>query len=161
MKRAIALAVATLVPILAAHADQPSHLSDVWKRLHAARPAVRWDMASTKAADVTCDGKDDVIAVGYRQNEMWVGVVPAARSSRPGKPMIFEFAVSAGVQEAVCSVPVEIVISRPSCLQEGEFPLPGCKIVKGCKQFTIADNRCDSLHFWWDSKRRTLGWWRA
>lgn len=143
----------------AAQAVERSTLSAAWHRLHRAEPRVTWDLRTARSVDVTCDGKADTIVVGQGGHRLWVGVVASSRMSR-GRAAVFDFAVSSGVQEAVCSLPVRIVVSKPSCLQEGEEPLPGCKPTRGCMQFSIDSGNCDPLYFYWNGDRRELDWWR-
>lgn len=124
--------------------------------LRKAKPAVRWVEKSVAAADVTCNGKPDRIAIGYgKDKSVWVGFVPNGAS-----PITMRFPVGRHSQDSLCLTPVRIETSPLVCSDEEMGDLPGCKEVKGCAAFSIVDDSCDSFHFYWNVSRRELVWWR-
>jgi hypothetical protein len=125
--------------------------------LRKSRPTVSWNVGSAKMADVDCDGKPDTVMLGSEKGKVVVGVVWGS----PAKPpQILVFAVSAAAQDGFCSNPKTINVSPLDC-QSNYGPLPGCKVVPACKEFSIPDNDCDPFNFYWDSSRGNLAWWRS
>lgn len=122
--------------------------------------SVKWDTKGAVRADVTCDGKADLIAVGYSKGSLWVGVLPSSVSTSSRKPMIFRFAVDRNVQEAVCTVPVRIRYYPIQCSDDDYGHYEGCRTVRGCSGFAVSDNECDPLEFYWDSTHKRLEWLR-
>lgn len=129
--------------------------------LHAAKREVDWDAKTAVSADVTCDGNADIAIVGYEKEQaVWVGVVPGSDKKRVSKPVMMRFPVGKHSQDSFCSVPVQIEAQPIECDDEELGALPGCKRVRGCSDFSIVDHACDSFHFYWDSSRKRLMWWR-
>jgi hypothetical protein len=127
--------------------------------LRASNPKVQWDAKSAVMADITCDGINDVVVVGYDAESVWFALVPGLKGGKLGKPMVNQLLIDPGVQGGLCSKPVHIEIYPLDC--EGDSgPLPGCKMVKGASGFQLADDHCDPFNFYWDSERKTLRWWR-
>lgn len=125
--------------------------------LHVAQPKVNWDAKTAVSADVTCDGRADTAIVGYDRNEaVWLGVV----SGNSKYPVTMKFLVGKHSQDSFCSIPVQIETHPIDCEGDEGETLPGCKKVKGCSDFSLVDNSCDSFHFYWDSTRKKLAWWR-
>ena len=124
--------------------------------LRHSHPTITWDTKSAKVADVNCDGKLDTIVLGSEKNNVVVAVLSGAPSVAPS---LFTFPVNQHTQDSFCSVPKRIEISPLDCASD-EGTLPGCKQYKGCRAFSVVDDDCDSFHFYWDSSRKTLAWWR-
>jgi len=128
--------------------------------LKVAQPTVTWDAETTTLVDVTCDGKADTIIVGYEKDEaVWLGVVYGNKNNLVSKPLTMSFRVGKHSQDSFCSVPVQIKTYPINCSGDGEA-LPGCINVKGCSSFAMADNTCDSFHFYWNNSLKELQWWR-
>jgi hypothetical protein len=140
-----------------AHAD--SRLAAALKVLHSTNAAVTWDAKGAKVADVTCDRVADTIVVGYESKAVWLGIVPGSKSTHVGEPITIRFSVGEHTQNSFCEIPVRISIYPIDC-ENDEGPIPGCKVIKGCSAFSLADDACDSFHFYWDSSRKSLTWWR-
>jgi hypothetical protein len=119
-------------------------------------PSVRWDEKSARVADVTCDGTPDTVVFGSESAKVWVGVVSPKHERNP---QLLSFPLATHSQDSFCAVPVRIELEPFDCDADGE-KLPGCKPVKSCRTFSVADDECDSFHFYWDSARRTIRWWR-
>jgi hypothetical protein len=150
---ATALLIFTLEAALAAQAPAPKSAFDV---LHESNPSITWNIDSTKTADVDCDGHPDTLMLGYEKDQVAVGIVSGAK--RP--PRIFLFPITRpDRQDGFCAKPQTINISPLSCDNEGG-PLPGCKAIAGCKEFSIPDEGCDAFNFYWDASRATVVWWR-
>jgi len=129
--------------------------------LRTTKPEVNWDAKTAVSADVTCDGKADTAIVGYEKNEaVWLGVVPGSDKNRASRPVTMRFLIGKHSQDSFCAVPVQIETHPIVCDDEELGALPGCKRVKGCSDFFMVDNACDSFHFYWDSSRKRLVWWR-
>jgi hypothetical protein len=127
--------------------------------LRASNPNVQWDAKSAATADITCDGIADVFVVGYDNTSVWLALVPGLKDGNLAKPIVAQFPIDAGVQNGFCAKPVRIEVEPLDC--EGESaPLPGCKPTKGASSFSLVDDACDSFHFYWDSERKELLWWR-
>ncbi len=125
--------------------------------LRGAAPQASWDDALTLKADVTCDGQQDVVVVGRQADAVWLGVV---EKSRPGTaPLVVRFPVGAKDQGTFCSKPTKITKTEMVCANEGG-KLPGCVPVKNCAAFDVVEASCDPFHFYWDSERNSLTWWR-
>jgi len=124
--------------------------------LRKAQPSVRWDEKSVVVSDITCDGRPERIAVGYGKDEsVWVGFI-----QRGARPITMQFPVGRHSQNSLCSTPVRLETSSLVCSDEEMGNLPGCKEVKGCSAFSVVDDSCDSFHFYWNTSRKELVWWR-
>jgi len=127
--------------------------------LRNAQKQVRWDDKSAVVADVTCDGLPDTLVVGYQPDKVWLGVVHGAK--RNVTPTTETLSFSLGKSEtSFCTSPVHIETAPIDCRSDEDDPLPGCKPVKGCREFSMVDGTCDSFHFYWDSTHKHLVWWR-
>jgi hypothetical protein len=127
----------------------------------AIKDPVTWSAASAQKADVTCDGKPDIILFGAGPksagNEtVWVAVVPGG-----GKPLAMEFPVSNSVSNGFCSQPKKISVSPISCNTATLGRLEGCQESKTCKEFAVEDGTCQPFHFYWDSRLRGIRTWRS
>ena len=134
---------------------QLSKTDDMVSKLQKSHPEVSWNTKSAILADVTCDGKFDAVVLGSQKDTVVVGVVSGA----PDKAQLFLFPIRRDTQDGFCAVPKRIEASPLDC-QTDEGPLPGCKPIKGCKEFSVIDDECDSFNFYWDSSRKSLAWWR-
>ena len=124
--------------------------------LRKAHPSVRWDKKSVVNADITCSGKSDQIVVGYGRDEsVWIGLM-----KNDGHSVAVQFPIGGNSQNSICSTPVRIEILPLVCSDKDVGDLPGCKEVKGCYGFSIVDDGCDSLHFYWNFSAKELVWWR-
>jgi hypothetical protein len=121
---------------------------------------VTWSAANAQRADVTCDGKPDVILFGAGpktagKETVWVGVVPGG-----GKPLAMEFPVSSSVSNGFCRPPKKISISPISCSTAALGRLDGCQDSTTCKEFAVEDGTCEPFHFYWDSRLKGIRTWR-
>lgn len=121
---------------------------------------IAWSAANAQKADVTCDGKPDVILFGAGQKtagqeSVWVGVVPAG-----GKPLAMEFPVSSSVSNGFCRQPKKISVSPISCNTAALGRLDGCQELTTCKEFAVDDGTCGPFHFYWDSRLKGIRTWR-
>lgn len=124
--------------------------------LRKAQPSVGWDSRSKVVADITCDGKSDQIFVGYgKDDSVWVGVVQHGT-----RPITMRFPVGLHSQNSLCAVPVRLEIYPLKCSDEEMGDLPGCEEAKGCAAISVIDDSCDSFHFYWNTSRKELVWWR-
>ncbi len=158
MKVSFFLALALLVSAVAA-LDQPRPATSALKALRKAQPSVSWDEKTTVVADVTCDGSPDTLLMGYQPDKVWLGVVHGVKQNDAARTETFSFSIGKHTQDSFCSMPIRIETAPIDCEAE-EGALPGCKPVKGCREFSLADDSCDSFHFYWDSARKRLTWWR-
>jgi hypothetical protein len=76
------------------------------ERLSAAVSGVQWDAKSGLRADLDCDGRADQAFLDRSAGRVYVGVIRAAAT----KPEILDFAVDAGIQEAICAEPAKLVV---------------------------------------------------
>lgn len=124
-------------------------------------PDVVWDTESAKVADVTCDGIADTVMAGYQGRDIvTIGMVPGGDKDRVAVPTVMTFSVGEMAQDSFCGTPVWIETSPIQCRDEEYGDLPGCREVKGCNDFSLADGKCDAFHFYWDSERKGIVWWR-
>ena len=143
------------------YAQEPEPAASAIAALRKAAPKVAWDVKAAKVADVTCDGVNDTLLVGYKgKNAVSVGVVPGAQGATGIKPLILTFRVGAQTQESFCGVPVRIEMHPIECSDEDVGELPGCKPTQGCSDFSVIDDLCDSFHFYWNAEAKELVWWR-
>lgn len=153
--RLLSVAALSAFAASAIAADGTANVSVVAK-LREAQSTVSWTEKSVVAADITCDGRPDRIAIGYGKGEsVWVGLI-----SRGARPITMRFSVGKHSQDSLCSTPVRLEVSPLVCSDEEMGDLPGCKEVKGCFAFSLVDDSCDSFHFYWNASRKELVWWR-
>lgn len=127
-------------------------------RLRAVQPGVRWDAKSAKSGDFNCDGAPDTAMVGYgKRGVPWIGMVPNQVGEQP---TVLKFRLGNGSQDALCVTPARIVTAPIECSDRESGPLPGCRPVPGCLALSLRDDRCDDIHFYWDSDQQKLVWWR-
>jgi hypothetical protein len=117
-------------------------------------PGVTWDSKGAVTADVTCDGKPDLVIIGQKGSMGVVAVVPGV--DKPGKPTIGEFPTGrAALQDGFCGRRLKVYLEPRNCTWE-DGPIEGCKVVKGCKAFRVDDGGCDAFHFYWDNTTKEL-----
>jgi len=92
---------------------------------------------------------------GHKGKSLYVKV-----SIGPKVSKTFEFAIGPGRQAGVCSTPVHIETYPLTCEDDEYGALPGCRAVRHCRAFSVVDNQCDSLNFYWNSKAQRLKWYR-
>ena len=123
------------------------------------RAPIQWDVARAVSADVTCEGKEDTIVLGYQgRNQIWISV---RRNGTEGRPLLPPIILPVGTEgaEAFCKTPVQIQTFPLDC-KKGDGPLEGCAVNPGCQGFTLSDGVCDGFHFYWNSQKQRLDWWR-
>jgi hypothetical protein len=127
-------------------------------RLSATVPGVQWDAKSGLRADLDCDGRADQAFLGRSAGRVYVGVVRAAAT----KPEILDFAVDAGIQEAICAEPAKLVVESldydPS---DAVGPIDGFRRSRTCKGLELSGGECDSVHLFWNHALKRIDWWRA
>ena len=153
---AATLSVSLLVIVSGIAQPQSSNDRAVASLNAAAKTKILWDFAKAKTADVTCDGRPDRVLFGLSAGKVWMGMLPGGG----GKPQTMEFVVSGGEQAALCGKPRRVEVYPLTCNTDSVGELDGCKQVRSCKAFAIADDECDSLNFYWNSSRKMLFWWR-
>ncbi len=116
-----------------------------------------WDVSGARMADVTCDGRPDIIMTGHAGKTLLVSVVPGGRKNRA---FDFSFGIDSGRQDAVCALPVHIVTEKLTCEDDEYGHLEGCRPMRRCMMFAVADGLCDSLWFYWNAKARRIDWYR-
>lgn len=122
---------------------------------------VTWNASKARLADVTCDGKPDVILFGTRGNRkdraVWIGVMP----SGSGKPQTMQFPVIGAAQDGFAEIPTRISVYPLNCDTDAVGHLDGCVPRKGCEAFSLDSGETDPFNFFWDARRSELGWWRS
>lgn len=121
---------------------------------------VTWDKKSAIAVDINCDGSKDYAILGKSKRGVTVALIvgPFSEKSRMES---FEFFVGESWQDSLCKLPARLVIeSLDYDPTEMVGKLPGFRRSKKCNAFRLADNACDSFHFYWDHQTNTLAWWR-
>ena len=120
------------------------------------RSTTKWNVQSARLADVDCDSKPDTIVLGSEKDKVIVGIVWGATAN---KPQVFEFPIRADRQDGFCAAPTKIEVTPLDC-ESDEGTLPGCRVVRECKAFSLSDEKCDPFNFYWDAARKQLAWWR-
>ena len=120
------------------------------------RSSTTWNFQSAKVADVDCDSKPDAIVLGSEKDKVIVGVVWGTTTK---KPETFDFSIRADKQDGFCAAPTKIEVEPLDCESDGGT-LPGCRVVRGCRAFSLNDQKCDPFNFYWDATRKQLAWWR-
>jgi hypothetical protein len=150
--RASAMAAAFWAAAIAAVAAaryQPAMIA-----LDKAKHGVVWDTKGAIMADVTCDGKPDLVIVGQKGGMGVVAIVPGL--DRPGPPIIGEFPTGrADLQDGFCEARPKVYLEPRDCRWE-DGVIPGCKVVRGCKAFRVGGADCDAFHFYWDTTSKRL-----
>lgn len=155
------LFISFLIPFKYSIARESGISKEAIGLLKAEQPKVKWDTKTTVLSDFTCDGITDSATVGYENGKaVWIGVVPGGDGKAKTKPITMGFGINSMEQASFCSTPVEIDVRPIYCEDEDMGKLPGCKQIKGCSEFSMADNSCDSFNFYWDSNQSKLVWWR-
>lgn len=119
-------------------------------------PEVQWERRSAAIADVNCDRKPEVIVLGKQSSQAVIAVVS---DDSQDKIQLLSFPTGGATQDSFCAIPTRIEVNGLDC-DSDLGPLPGCKPVKGCQEFSVADDECDSFNFYWDSSHESLSWWR-
>lgn len=119
------------------------------------KSGVAWNIAKAQRADVTCDGKPDIVMFGTGKNAIWVGMAPGDGS----KPQVMEFSISNSRQDGFGSPPVRIDVYPINCESEAGH-LDGCRPVRNCKSFSVDDEETDPFNFYWDDRHKVIRWWR-
>lgn len=81
------------------------------------------------------------------------------RRAASNKDETMEFAVSPGVQAAVCQLPATLSAAEVFCAPMDD-PLPGCKEAPGTIALEISDGACDAIHLYFDHEAHEMAWWR-
>lgn len=134
---------------------KPGRNSSVLSQLATVAKA-KWDEPGLRA-DFDCDGRMDVAHLGHRPKQVLVGVVRAAG----GKPHVLEFAISASIQDAICSEPARLESEDLAGGPPDDLgPIPGYPTGTGCKGLVLSGGECDSVHVFWNTETKRFDWWR-
>ncbi|TAK99077.1 MAG: hypothetical protein EPO08_17395 [Rhodospirillaceae bacterium] len=129
------------------------------RALEAEVPEATWDQKTAVKADVTCDGANDTLVLGSEKDTVWIGVVPGpGKTSAKLKPLAWNFPISAGNQGSFCARPVRIVPYDHVCENDAYGKMGDCKPIKGCKDFAVVDDTCDSFNFYWNTDGKFSLW---
>jgi len=139
--------------VLATASDSAAAL----ERLRKEQPGVTWNAKTAVIADVLCSGQQQVVVAGTKSRRKVVIAVVSKVAAE--QPTILEFALNSRSQAAFCAAPTQIKSYPLDCDADGE-KLPGCSPRKGCSGFSVTDDQCDSFNFYWNSRRKSLEWWR-
>jgi hypothetical protein len=124
-------------------------------KLSAAHPEVVWE-TSAVLGDFNGDGSPDVAYLGRAGGRIYVGVVP----SGSGTASILDFAISLGIQEAICSEPATLSVEELDYPIEEVGPLEGLRSETDAVGLRLSGGPCDSIHLYWNHDRHQLSWWR-
>ena len=127
------------------------------RRAGSASPA---DRAETIAvvADVDCDARPDSARVLRSDTALTVEVFRAAATA----PERLTIPVASDRQLAVCSAEARLAAEPLDYLpgREGIPVLEGFPSSASCHGLSLADDRCDALHLYWDGTRQRFRQWR-
>ena len=91
--------------------------------------------------DLAGDGRADKIFLTQGHGAATIRVEFASPAH---KTQIFRFVVDPDREDAICALPVHLEVES----------------IKNVKGFALVDERCDSIHFFWNRSLRLLDWWR-
>lgn len=109
--------------------------------------------------DLDRDGKPDQVSLELAHSKAVLTVRYGSGNSEQA-----EFAVAAGQQFGVCpGDKISLQVERQSDgLEEalGEIP-EGYRVCEFCYEVQVIGGECDPLQFYWNEKKKALGWWRT
>jgi hypothetical protein len=114
-------------------------------------PEVKWNKRASAVVDVTCDGLKDVVVLGFEKDVAWLAVVPGSKQTGSSVPLAVSFSKG--------DYPFSVSTYPLRCRSE-TGPLPGCRIVKGCRALSFGDGETDPFNIYWDDAHKRLSWWR-
>jgi hypothetical protein len=117
---------------------------------------VQWNISQARTADVTCDGKPDIVMFGVGHRSVWMGMVPGGA----GKPLAIRFPYPAESQDGFSDRPKRIGFYPFNCVTDAAGRLAGCRQFRGCMAFDLDDGETDPFNFYWDDRHKRLDWWR-
>ena len=90
------------------------------------RAPVQWDVARAVSADVTCEGKEDTIVLGYQgKNQVWISV---RRNGTEGRPLLPPHHTAGRDRAGRCLLPPATADpDLPAGLQERGWPAGGVR----------------------------------
>jgi len=159
MIRIVAIALAAFLQSTVVHGQTASLPDGALEALKKAVPSASWNDGPTTTADVTCDGKADLIAIGRDGTSLWIGVVPSGPKGKLGKPLVSRWEIGGARQDRFCAMPVRVETYHHTCESESGA-LEGCKPNKRCMDFSVIDDACDPFNFYWNNQERRFTWWR-
>jgi hypothetical protein len=123
--------------------------------LRARAPSVVWDTAAVRA-DVDGDGVVDDAYLGRARGRIFVGLVLGGAKNVD----VVDFAISASIQQAICSEPAMLTAEPTNNPVETVGPLKGFRPSARASGLRLAGGDCDSIHLYWDHDQNQLSWWR-
>lgn len=159
-KRIITISVLILCAVTVAIAASTETANEVLQLVSKRMPDAEWDKKSIIEVDINCDGKKDYAILGKSERGITVALVvgPVSKKSRIES---FNFLVGKHSQNSLCQLPAKLrVESLDYDPTEAVGKLPGFRSSKTCNAFGLADDACDSFHFYWDHQANALTWWR-
>jgi hypothetical protein len=159
-KRIIIVSLLILCVALVAIAASTEKANELLQLVSKRMTNVEWDKESIIEVDINCDGKKDYAILGKSKQGVTVALVvgPVSKKSRIES---FEFLAGKHSQDSLCQLPAilqtESLDYDPT---EAVGKLPGFKPSKKCMAFVLADDACDSFHFYWNHQANALDWWR-
>lgn len=117
---------------------------------------ISWDSASRIAADVNCDGINDIAYLGNDPDAAWVGIVFGSRTQTKLPPGTLRFEASGRSHSTICAKPVKFESVPLDCRTTNGSMLPGCRQISRCFALTLTDDKCGALHVYWDAKQKTM-----
>jgi hypothetical protein len=123
--------------------------------LSAVDSSVVWETAAVRA-DVNGDGSVDAAYLGRARGRIYVGLVLGGS----GIVSILDFAISSGIQDAICSEPATLSIEDLDYPIEEVGPLEGVRSSTNAVGLRLSGGQCDSIHLYWNHDRNQLSWWR-
>lgn len=159
-KKIIIVSALILCVVSVAIADSTTKANELLQLVSKRMTDVEWDKKSIIEVDINCDGQKDYAILGKSKQGVTIALVvgPVSKKSRIES---FEFHVGKQSQDSLCQLPA---ILKAESLDydptEAVGKLPGFKQSKKCMAFVLADDACDSFHFYWNHQTNALNWWR-
>lgn len=149
---------APAVGVVAGASSRTGSAQAAVQRLAAADTTIAWDASSQLVGDVDCDGVADSAFIGRTTSAAHVGLIRGNGAS----PAMLSFAIDPGMQKAVCSDNAALAFeSLDYDPKDAVGEIDGFQRSAVCKGLNLGDGDCDSIHLFWNTSSRQLGWWRA
>jgi len=126
-----------------------------WAMLQRARPALEWDKATLRRADLTGEGeKSSRVMVGHDEDgALFIGLVRPGREGA-SNPQVLELGALGSL-----SLAFHKLETPEECCAEGETPLEGCRPKRGKRGLTLTIDTTIVRRVYWNTPERRFDVW--